>query len=100
MDISLTYDEILGLPNEIIRLSSTHSAYNELLDSNISYCYDTRELKGKIASMFNRFKMLKYKCNIPIESKIKLSISVNVNTKMYKNGNITMYKNGNIIKLA
>ena len=78
MDISLTYDEILGLPNEIIRLSSTHSAYNELLDSNISYCYDTRELKGKIAAMFNRFKMLKYKCNIPIESKIKLSISYDV----------------------
>ena len=116
MDISLTYDEILGLPNEIIRLSSTHSAYNELLDSNISDCYDTRELKGKIASMFNRFKMLKYKCNIPIESKIKLSISydiersstsnrvnnqienivlkntVNDTIRMYEKGKIRMYK--------
>ena len=75
MDISLTLDQILELPIEVLRVSEIHNSYNELLDDSICKQFDTRELKGKITVMFKRFKMLKYQCNIPIESNIKLSVN-------------------------
>lgn len=75
MDISLTLDQILELPKEILRISSIHCEYNAKLDKSLYAEFDIKELRLKILSMFKRFKMLKLEFNIPIESNVKLSVN-------------------------
>ena len=75
MNISLTLDQILGLPDEILRISGIHCEYNGELDKSIYAEYDIKELRFKILSMFKKFKMLKLEFNVPIESNVRLSVN-------------------------
>lgn len=79
MGSTLTFDDILNLPEKILKISFEYEKYSILLRENIVLKYYHKNLKEQIMGYFNRFQDIKY--SYPMDFYLSTPVIQNVSCK-------------------
>lgn len=77
MNGSITLNDILSLPNQILETAKTHNQYCELLSDFTIHEYYYRGLKADVNRLFMRFNDAKYSYRFSISTYAKSNFSMN-----------------------